>query len=181
MKLIRSIGVGVVLLAGSSMINPHCALAVPVRKPVWEAETLPKARAAWNTTRIAFEMDGKPWDAVLEWFADQTGMSYKANSPPEGTFIFVGPKSRQFTLTEIYDIINDRLQAQENLTLLRGETTLTLVSAVEELPGHLIPRVALSELNDRGRTEIVELVVTLKLSLCRRGCIPSPVCSQDRR
>ena len=162
MYLFRIIAVTMLLLAGVSMMNPPCAIAVPVRKPAWEAEPLPKARVDWNTTRLALEMDGKPWRAVLEWFADQTGMSYKTFSPPAGTFTFIGPKLRQYTLTEIYDIINERLQAQEKLTLLRGETTLTMVAADEELPGDLIPRVALSELKDRGRTEIVEVVVTLK-------------------
>jgi hypothetical protein len=165
MNLVRRIGMAILFLVGGALTDPSGSVhAVPFRDRGYEIAPKP---VDWNATRIAFEMGGKPWSAVLAWFADQTQMPCRAKVPlPMGTLTFISPRDqwgrpREFTLTEIFDIINERLQAQENLTLLRGDTALTMVPADQEIPRHLIPRVNLHELRERGRTEIVEVVVKL--------------------
>src|SRR4029077_1970525 len=76
-------------------------------------------RPRWNDKLIAFEMRGKEWKTVFEWFSDQTGMPYSSKyPPPTGTFTFINPKvagkPREYTVAEIFDLINEVLQAQKN-------------------------------------------------------------------
>jgi hypothetical protein len=121
----------------------------------------------WNTKRVAFEIHGQPWSAVLAWFANQAQMSWTSKAGiPVGTFTFVPGqdkwgKPRQYTLTEVFDIINERLQTEHQFIVLRGEMVLTVIfgDCVDEKP-YLVPRLNLSELKQRGRTEIVEVVVS---------------------
>jgi hypothetical protein len=127
------------------------------------------ARVDWSTKRVAFEMRGKPWAQVFEWFVDQTGMPFRSKyPPPAGTFNFINPKDpktgkpREYTLNEVYDTINEFLQAEHKFTLLRSDTTLTMIPADEPIPPGLVPRVTLDELPRRSRTEIVEIVLKLK-------------------
>ena len=46
------------------------------------------------------------------------------------------------------------------ILLIRGEKTLTMVPADEDIPPHLIPHVQLKDLRQRGRTEIVVVRLT---------------------
>src|SRR5204863_257178 len=84
---------------------------------------------------------------------------YKA---PSGTIRFISPKGRKYSLLEIYDIVNERLQANEKFTLLRSDISLSYVPADGDIPPSLIPRIKYEELESRGRTEIVELVIKLR-------------------
>src|SRR5262249_19560646 len=95
---------------------------------------------------------------------------YKA---PAGTINFIAPKGREFSLLEIYDLINERLQATEKFTLLRSDVSMSLVPADEDPPPSLVPRITIEELKRRGRTEIVELLIPLKGSLVAEEFAPS--------
>jgi hypothetical protein len=110
-------------------------------------------------------MHGKPWREVLVWFADQAQMPYQSkHPPPAGTFSFIPPDGRrEYTLVEIYDVLNNALMEEHKLCLVRGRTTFSILSADEQW--HPIPRVKLKELVDRGRTEIVEVLVTMDQEL----------------
>ena len=124
-------------------------------------------RPRWNDKLIAFEMRGKEWKTVFEWFSDQTGMPYSSKyPPPTGTFTFINPKvagkPREYTLAEIFDIVNEVLQAQNKFTLLRREHSLTLVPADEPTPADLVRHVDdAKDLDECARTEIVQLMVRL--------------------
>jgi hypothetical protein len=158
-RMNRNRAVSVFLLAvfgGLSFVNSAFAQA-PEKKNVGMA-------VDWNTKRVAFEMSGKPWAQVFEWFADQTGMPFRSHyAPPKGTFNFIPPKDpktgkpREYTLTEVYDTINEFLQSQHRFTLLRLDSTLTMVPA-DGRPPSLIRRVTLDQLKNCAPTEIVEII-----------------------
>src|SRR6266850_1161855 len=74
--------------------------------------------------RFSFTMENQPWNKVLEWLVDQTGLPLVSpQAPPAGNFTFVSPKgaqARTYTLTEVIDYINTGLMAK-GLILLRRE------------------------------------------------------------
>jgi type II secretory pathway component GspD/PulD (secretin) len=107
------------------------------------------------------EMRAKPWAAVLEWFSDQTGLPILATEKPAGTFSFVARNQKRYTLAEIVDILNEGL-APQNLLLIRGDRSVVLVRADERIDPALVPRVRPEDLAQRGKTEVVWLVVPLK-------------------
>ncbi len=182
MKLIRRIAVVALMSAGIYLIGQAASTfaqgtkgvdpkAVDPKagdkKPVEPKVLLTSSKPNWNEKKIAFEMDKKPWGAVMTWFADQTQMPYASPYTPTGTLTFINPRddkgvARKYTLIEVYDIINEILQGQHKYTILRGDNVLTLVPADEPIPELLIPRVSMDELKSRGRTEIVEVVVEPK-------------------
>ena len=160
MKLSRNVGVGLLCIASLALLDgPPFALAVPNRKS--PCDKLSEG-VDWNTTRRPFEWKGS-MKTELEWIAKEAKMSLHFDVPlPRGTICMVNPKSHEYTLTEIFDIINRRLQGQAGITLIRGETTLTVVSVDDDAKGTwMIPRVRAEDLPIRGQTEIVEVVVKL--------------------
>ena len=143
-----------------TVVVPSAENAAPILKAV---EAKAPGRMGWNNTRIAFEMAGKDWPSIFQWLADKSGLPFSSPYRVPGTFTFTPPHGTKYTLIEIYDIINEVLQTQHKYALVRGEASLTLVSiTVEPIPRDLIPRVNLSDLKDRGRTEIVEIVIKLQ-------------------
>jgi hypothetical protein len=138
------------------------AFAAPNRQP----DYLPKPYESvnWSGKRIDFEKRNQPWREVLDWFAQQTRLSYVSKyAQPTGILSFDPPndengKPRKYTLVEIFDILNEGLIIEHRLILVRGEKTLTMFSADEMIP---IPRVRLKDLPGRGRTEVVMIVVTM--------------------
>ncbi len=170
MILLRRIGVGMILLAGLALMSHVASSFAQQPQPKKDDAGGKKAyvKPKWNEKHIAFEMRAKPWAAVFEWFSDQSGMPFSSQYPaPTGTFNFINPKDpktgepKKYTLTEIYDTVNEFLQAQHKFTLLRLDSTLTMVPADEELKGSWFRRVTLEELKECAKTEIVEVVVKL--------------------
>jgi type II secretory pathway component GspD/PulD (secretin) len=122
------------------------------------------AAAATPQGRVGpVEFRDVPWSRVFEWLGDQTGMPFiGSGARPVGTFTFVPTRAdRTYTVPEIIDILNDALIGQK-LLLLRREHSLTLIAADEKVDPGLVPRVRPDELEQRGRTELVSLVVRLK-------------------
>jgi type II secretory pathway component GspD/PulD (secretin) len=120
---------------------------------------VPPGRMDWNKTKIAFEMSGKEWQAVFQWLADKSGMPFSSKYKVPDTFTFSPPAGSKYTLLEIFDIVNEVLQTQHKFTLLRSEVTLSLVPADVDPPDALVPLITRAELAERGRTEIVQMVV----------------------
>ncbi|PWU17406.1 MAG: hypothetical protein C5B49_08950 [Bdellovibrio sp.] len=89
------------------------------RKPDHEQE---------KENRLAFEMRDQPWARVLERLTDLTGLPIVSeNARPPGTFTFVGPKDKLYTITEVFEIVNKGLD-RHNLMVIRQEHSLTIVS-----------------------------------------------------
>jgi hypothetical protein len=114
-----------------------------------------------KTGVVAFEMRGKPWDQVLEWLSDQTGLPLLTTQKPKGAFTFASREKRGYTLPEIIDILNEAL-AQQKLLLVRRDRSIFLVSTGEKIDPSLVPRIPLDELVLRGQTELVSVVLPLR-------------------
>jgi type II secretory pathway component GspD/PulD (secretin) len=114
---------------------------------------------------VAFEARNKPWPATLEWLSDLAGLPLlSSGSMPAGTFSFHPPApDRRYTFGEVLDLVNEGLLLQKFL-LLRRDNALLLVRAEEKLDPSLVPRVPLEQLDARGKTEIVSVMIGLRHS-----------------
>jgi type II secretory pathway component GspD/PulD (secretin) len=122
----------------------------------------PAAPAAAPGKAGAVEFREAPWGKVFEWLTERTGLPViVGDSRPTGTFTFMPPRpDHAYDVPEVIDILNDGLLGQKYL-LLRGEHSFRLVPADEKIDPGLVPRVRAEELGQRGRTELVTLVLPL--------------------
>jgi RNA polymerase sigma factor (sigma-70 family) len=102
-----------------------------------------------------------PWAEVLEWYARESGLTLVSTVKPTGNVTIASPKDRKFTFGEITDLINESLMAQKYI-LVRGETTFFLHPADERIDPTKVPRIELGELKQRGKTELVQVVIPFK-------------------
>ncbi len=112
-----------------------------------------------------FEMRQKPWREVLEWLADRTQLAFIGVHIPTGTFTFIPTKGKQFTVPQIIDVINEGLLTTDNTQkyiLIRREHSFTLVPASEAIDPAIVPHISLRDLEKKGRTEVVRIIVQLK-------------------
>jgi type II secretory pathway component GspD/PulD (secretin) len=107
-------------------------------------------------------MRDKPWGSVLEWLADQTGLTVNSNYKPTGTFTFIAPQrsTQQYSLPQVIDVLNEALAGQKYI-LIRGERSFTIVPADERIDPAMLPRVRPEDLDQRGNTELVSVVWSL--------------------
>ena len=131
---------------------------VPEPKTVKEP---PKATEKLYT----FSVDGKPWKQVFEMISDQTGLTYVGGTVT-GTCTFSAPKGKQYTIGELFDILNEQLLARGagdgKYLLLRGSKTFRLIPADGQIDPTLVPEVGADELDRRGKTELVKITISLK-------------------
>jgi hypothetical protein len=114
-----------------------------------------------NDKTYAFELRDKSWASVLQWYSDITGLPYVGTYKPKGTVNFMPPKGkRQYTLTEITDLLNELLLAQKYI-LIRRDHSFTLLAADEKIDPSLLPRVRPDDLTRRAKTELVTVLLPL--------------------
>ncbi|MCS7045348.1 MAG: hypothetical protein NZO58_03225, partial [Gemmataceae bacterium] len=121
--------------------------------------------AASEPKTYLFEMRDKAWRNVFEWLADTTGVPFTSTINVPGTFTFIAPRTngvpRKYTIPEIIDLINDVL-IERKFVLIRRPSSFIIVPADEPIDGSVVPRIDESELPERGKSEIVQIVVQLK-------------------
>jgi type II secretory pathway component GspD/PulD (secretin) len=110
--------------------------------------------------RFAFEVRDKPWDYVLEWLSEQTGIPVIASPMPTGTLTLNSPANKTYTIPDIVDILNDALMGQK-YRLIRLEQAYYLFDVSQPLDDNVIPRIQLADLDQHGNSEIVSIVVHL--------------------
>ncbi|MCE9530042.1 MAG: hypothetical protein K8T89_02720 [Planctomycetes bacterium] len=115
---------------------------------------------------IAFEFADASWDQVIRWFSKESGLAFVSTvKPPPGTFQFLPPrvdgKVKQYTITEIIDILNDALISNGHI-LSRLDGYFTIIPVDEKPDATKVPRVSIEDLQDRGSKEMVQVVVQLK-------------------
>jgi type II secretory pathway component GspD/PulD (secretin) len=118
--------------------------------------------------RLAFSANDMPWGKVLKWLSDQTGLPVITQSIPQGTFNFIAPKTpdgkaREYTIPQVIDILNRALLAgppTQRYRIIREEDAFLLYPADEPLP--FLARTEIKDLPNRGKTEMVSIVMTLK-------------------
>ncbi len=105
--------------------------------------------------KLRFNFRFQRWSDVLEWFADQAGLSLVLDAPPPGTFNYTD--NREYSVPESLDLLNGVLLTK-GFTLVRRDRMLILVDLSQGVPETLVPRIELSELDKRGRYEIVSVM-----------------------
>ena len=124
----------------------------------------PKADTKDDEPRYEFSMNGKPWKDVLTWLYEKTNLPIVGVGTPTGSLTLIGTK--KYTISEVIDIINEGLLANEDkqkYILIRRERNFVLVPAdkKEDLYQYA-PVVNIPDLKKHGRTEHVIIVKPLK-------------------
>lgn len=130
------------------------ALAAPMAprlKP--QAAEEPQAGAG-HDGKFRFNFRYQPWQEVLDWFADEAGLSLVLESPPPGTFNY--HDSRTYTLAQALDVINSVLLTK-GFTLVRNGHMLVLVNLEDGIPPNLVRDVQLENLDEHGDYEIIRV------------------------
>lgn len=112
----------------------------------------------FGTPRLRFNFRSQKWTAVLDWMADEAGLSLVMDEPPPGTFNYTD--SKEYTPTEAVDLLNGWLMTK-GFTLVRRERLLMCLNLKDGLPDGAIPRITVDELKDRGRFEFVSILLPL--------------------
>ncbi len=169
----RRLGLAVVVLAlglwaGAARAEEADKPEKPADKPA-PGKTDAPPKHVEKQKQYSFSFDNKPWQQVIEWFADQSGLAFSGPNKPTGTFSFTPPKVngelKKYTIPEVVDVINEALlalPATQRYVLLRRSQTFTFYPADEKIPGELVPSVGVEELNNFGQTEVVKVILRLK-------------------
>ena len=107
--------------------------------------------------KVRFSFQGQPWEPVLKWLADISGMSLDWQKLP-GDFLNLSTKQR-YTVRETRDLINQHLLARGYTLLCNGE--VLTVANIKELDPSLVPRVTPEELDQRDPHEFVKVTFAL--------------------
>jgi hypothetical protein len=126
-------------------------------KYVDELEEKPKKPApAPKKYSVNFAQLG--WKQVCTWYSFESGLERLDGALPTGTFTLLAQNGTQYTLAEITDLINDALLAEKWL-LVRNEKEFAIVPADEKVDPKFVRRIAVSDIGERGRTELVEIEI----------------------
>lgn len=137
--------------------TPPPAAPTPTPKNDSPKQTTDKPKPAPISAdgKLTFNFRYQPWPSVLDWFAEQAGLSLLMESPPPGTFNY--SDNRTYTPTEALDVLNGVLLTK-GFTLVRHGKMLVLVNLEDGVPPNLVPDVPLAELDSRGEYELIRVV-----------------------
>lgn len=120
-------------------------------------------KAAFETLfsqpKLKFNFRLQKWEAVLDWVADEAGLSLVMDEAPPGTFNY--SDSKEYTPTEAIDLLNGWLLTK-GYTLVRRERLVMCLNLKDGLPDGAIPRITLEDLATRGRFEFVSVLIPLE-------------------
>ncbi len=100
------------------------------------------------------------WDDVLDWFAAESGLLKILTVKPTGSTTLQPSKDRKYTISEVVDLLNEALQ-QQRFILIRRQVTFFIHPSDEPIDPTLVSRIEPSELNSRGKSEIVQVLIPL--------------------
>lgn len=120
---------------------------------------------------FAFEFRDTPWEKVLDWLADNSGnMPVISSTKPLGTFNFVSPGGKKYTLPQIIDILNSSLLSQK-IIIVRNTSNYTVISNDEAatIDTTILPNINVEDLEVEksadqqhyGKSELCQVTFTL--------------------
>lgn len=115
--------------------------------------------ASEKTAKVRFSFRYQPWEDVLDWFAEQAGLSLVLDAPPKGTFNYTD--DREYTPAEAIDLLNSVLLTK-GYTLIRRNRMLMLINLEDGIPPNLVPTISLDDLDNRGEYELVTVLFQLE-------------------
>lgn len=171
-KIVQMRSAGQAPAAPGQSAAPGAAPATPkapVRKPpIVEAPAgaVPSASfggdpapGTGSAATLTFNFRYAPWTEVLKMFAEVSGLTLDLNDVPPGTFNYYD--ERTYTPTEALDILNGYLLPR-GYVLIRRDRFLACVNTENKIPPNMVPTVSVEELEQRGRNEMVTLVLPLE-------------------
>ena len=109
--------------------------------------------------QFVFNFHEAPWDLVLRRFAEAAGLALQIDTLPTEPLTYYD--SAEYSPTEALDILNGYL-IQSGYILIRRDRFLVVLEIGEAgVPSHLIPQVSPEELEQRGRNEMVSVVIPM--------------------
>lgn len=116
-----------------------------------------------STDQLWLNFNGTPWDQVLQWFADETGMSLHKDTWPSGTFTYVDSR-RQYTADQAIDMMN-LLLMREGFALIRRGQLLMVVDLEDNLARDFLREMAEpltpEDLDSRGNSDYARVTFSL--------------------
>ncbi|MCS7303942.1 MAG: hypothetical protein NZ602_02380 [Thermoguttaceae bacterium] len=112
-----------------------------------------------DQVKLRFNFRYQPWKDVLEWFAQQAGLSLIMDDPPKGTFNYTDDKA--YSPSEAIDLLNSVLQTK-GYVLVRRNRMLMVINLENGIPPLLIDTIPVEELDRRGTYEVVSVLFQLQ-------------------
>ena len=143
------------LLTARELLAEHIDAPAPEKKTEQSAKQ--------DEKHFSMRFQNVAWDDVLDWYGKTSGLTPILTVKPKGQFTFLPPKADQkYTLAEITDILNEALASQKFI-LIRRQVTFIIHPADEKIDRTEVPLVELGDLATRGKTELVQVLIPLKL------------------
>ena len=146
-------------LAGPQVADAGQAKRAPVNKSGRLMTAKPNAAKSAGNGKMRFSFRYAPWSEVIEWFADQAGLSLVMDAPPHGTLNY--SDSREYTPAQAIDLLNSVLLTK-GYTLVRRDQMLMVINLEDGIPPSLVTEVPVDQLDDRGEYELVWCLFTLR-------------------
>lgn len=148
---------GVRPLNHSSPPSPSAPPSATTGTTAQAGESIPALPPA--DVKLRFNFRYQPWKTVLEWLAQQAGLSLVMEAPPPGTFNYVD--DHEFTPAQAIDLLNSVLLTK-GYVLVRRERMLMLLNVEDGVPPNLVDRVSPEDLDSRGDYEMVSCLFQLR-------------------
>ena len=159
------------VIAEKSETKPAVAAEQQTSKEANQSQTLPTPPAALakgeggivaepkkHPEKLRFNFRYAPWKEVLDWFAQQAGMSLVMDAPPPGTCNITDDK--EYTPSEAIDLINSVLLLRGYM-VIRNERMLIVINKADGIPPGLVQTITPDQLDQRGKYELVRVLFNL--------------------
>jgi len=132
-----------------STLSILCVATFVVCASSWTSVTFAQERSTESELEFSFRYT--PWEDVIEWFAEEAGLSIQTEIIPEGTFNYTD--SRGYTVDKAMDLLNQMLLLK-GYTLVTRDRILMVLDLEDEiapdLVRELVSRVAPDDLDKVG-------------------------------
>ncbi|MGB7347307.1 MAG: secretin N-terminal domain-containing protein [Pirellulaceae bacterium] len=143
--------------------NPADVTPAEAARILSEQLDIPARNSGQKEARLTFNFSGASWKDVLDYIADEAGLALQIDKAPAGSLNFSDP-TRTYSISEGMDLVN-QLLLDRGYALVRRGRLLFLVDLEAENASKYISEIAelvsLSELDNRGRSDIVSCVFSL--------------------
>lgn len=109
--------------------------------------------------KLSFNFQYAPWKDVLELFAKSADLTLDLEITPPGTFSY--RDSQSYTPTQALDVLNGYL-LQRGYLIVRRDRFLVCLKIADGIPPNLAPQISLEELTERGKNELVSVVIPVR-------------------
>src|SRR5262245_60687438 len=135
------------------------AASAPAQEKKLETPQPPGSAREKPEHTVTFSFDKKKWGEVIDWFKTESGLVFAGTITPTGSVTIKPNPGKKYTIPEVIDLLNEMLAPR--YVIIRREQTFTIWPAGEPIESQDVARITEEELAKRGKTEVVQLVVSL--------------------